>query len=267
MSVLAIANDSGSVGKTTCVVSLATLLAHEQGLRVRVVDLDQQANATTNFGCYDPQGHIGDVLLRRKTHRPGAGRNEAVGIEDVEVGTEIPNLTLVPGSRALKADGVELSRAPMSQLRLTHDLRAAPPADVTLIDCPGTVGVVTIGAIAAADAVITVTQPTVKEAGGISDLLESVEAVAEEANPKVHLAGIIPNNVPPQGNVYRDTLNALAAEGSDYAPLLTPEVRRSVLVPESYSHGTPLPLYAPREAVTDDFRAVLGWLGRRGLLA
>ena len=266
MATLAIANDSGSVGKTTCVVSLAALLA-EQGRRVRVIDLDQQANASTNLGCSEPGLHVGDVLLRRKLERPGGGRHEPVSLEDAEVMTDVPGLTLIPGSRALKADGIELSRQPLSQLRLMHDLRAASPVDVTLIDCPGTVGVVTIGAIAAADAVVTVTQPTLKEAGGIADLLESIEAVAEEANPKVRLAGIIPNNVPPTGNVYRDTLNALAAEGSEYAPLLTPEVRRSVLVPESYSHGVPLPVYAPREPVTQDFRAVLAWFAAEGLLA
>lgn len=265
MAVLAVANDSGSVGKTTCVVTLAALLA-EQGRVVRVIDLDQQANATTNLGADEPALHIGDVLLRRKVRSETGARHQPVSLEDAEVSTDIPGLRLVPGSRALKADGVELSRQPLSQLRLTHDLRSASPVDVTLIDCPGSVGVVTIGAIAAADAVVTVTQPMLKESSGIADLMESIEAVAEEANPKVRLGAIIPNNVPASGNVYRDTLNALASPGSEYAPLLSPEVRRSVLVPESYSHGVPLSVYAPREPVTEDFRKVLSWLEAQGLL-
>lgn len=262
MTVTVWANESGSVGKTTLAVCMATLAA-QAGRRVRLIDLDPQANASWYLGCDGADRHVGDTLLRRPTQH--GGRHHAITLEEVEVKTDVPGLTLVPATSALKADVLELNRTSLAEMRLAKALENAAPVDLTIIDCPGTAGVLTLAALIAADSVITVTRPSIKEATGIAELLDTIETVQRDVNPRLHLAAIVPNEVPSSGNIYRDTLTTLQ-NSDDYQHLVTPPVRRSILVPESYSHQVPLPLYQPRSDVTDDCVAVFDWLMGHGVI-
>lgn len=250
--VIAVANASGSAGKTTGVVSLAALLA-DQGKTVLVIDGDAQATATRWLGV-DPgeAPGIGDLLMRRATY------------SEVVVATRTEGLHLIPSSRALDLDVIALTATTGGEQRLRIALAKNATADVVLIDCPGTINQITLAALVASDAVVTVTQPTMKEMTGIPELEDTIAQLAEAYNPDLYLAGVIPSIVPAgNGKLYQDALKVLA---DNYDDLVTPPVRRTIRVPEAHGQRVPLPRYAPTADVTDDYRRVLAWLTAKGVL-
>jgi len=251
--ILALANQAGSAGKTTSAVTLAALLA-EAGHSVLLVDSDAQANASSWLGVDDPANTLGDVLLRR------------VAAADAIVDTDVPNLRLLPANDRLDGDVVELARALGGEQRLRIALETLTvPADVTIIDCPGALSVLTINALVAADAVVTVAQPSIKELAGLPKLESTIDDVRAAYNPKLRLGAVIPCIVPSvnSGAAY---VEALALLRETYGDLVTHPVRRVVRVPEAYAHQRPLNLHAPREGVTEDYREVVKHLQHAGLL-
>ncbi|WP_432523001.1 ParA family protein [Kineococcus sp. SYSU DK006] len=251
--ILTLANQAGSAGKTTSAVSLAALLA-EAGHSVLLVDSDAQANASTWLGVDEPELTTGDVLLKR------------AAAADAIVDTEVENLRLLPANDRLDGDVVELARALGAEQRLRLALESLPtPADVTIIDCPGALSVLTVNALVASDAVVTVAQPTIKELAGLPKMESTIEEVRAAYVPKLRLGAVIPCIVPPatSGAAYTEALQLLR---DTYGELVTPPVRRSVRIPEAYAHQRPLPLHAPRDAVTEDYRAVVAHLHAAGLL-
>lgn len=245
---LVIANQAGSAGKTTLAVTLGGLLA-EAGMRVRVIDSDGQGNATFSLGV-DAEGSptVADVLARRAS------------IADCEQPTKVDGLTVVPANNELDRTAIELTQLLGGEQRLRRALEAADPVEVNLIDCPGALSVLTVGALVAADFAVTVTQPTIKELAGVPAFEETVREVREAYNPRVRLIAVVPSVVPGTGRVYEMALGLLREE---YGELVTPPVRRSTKVPEAYSHQLPLHLHAPRDPVTQDFRDVLEYLVSR----
>lgn len=246
---IVIANQAGSAGKTTLTTTLAGMLA-DQGVRVRAIDSDGQANATFSLGV-DAEGcpSLSDVLLQRAT------------IADAEQPTKLDCLTVVPASAELDRTAIALTTQVMGgEQRLRRALDTADPVQVNLIDCPGALNILTVGALVAATHAVTVTQPTIKELAGVPAFEETVRDVRDAYNPRVQLAAVVPSAVPAQGRVYEMALSLLREE---YKDLVTPPVRRSKWVPEAYSHQVPLHMHAPREAVTHDFRAVLSYLTDR----
>lgn len=252
MSTTTFANQAGSAGKTTSAVTIAALLA-EAGHDVLLIDSDAQANATTWLGVNDPALTLGDVLLRRAT------------LAEAVVSTAVPGLRLVPASDRLDGDAVELQRALGGDQRLRAALQSMPPADATIIDCPGSLSILTVAALVASDCVVSVAQPTIKELAGLPKMEATVEEVRDAYNAKLRLGAVIPCIVPPasSGAAYGEALTLLR---DTYGDLVTPSVRRSVRIPESYAQQTPLNVHAPREAVTEDYRAVLAYLSTAGIL-
>ncbi|MBU2698908.1 ParA family protein [Pimelobacter sp. 30-1] len=254
MTTIATANAGGSAGKTTTVVATAALLARA-GHEVKVIDLDGQHNCSTILGYDQPTTPtIGDVLQGRAT------------LDQATVPTGIPGLSLVPSTRELDAEALQLSGAIGGEQRLRQALEAsATPADVTLIDCPGSIGILTIAALVAADAVITVATPSIKEISGIPPLQQTVLEVATAYNPKLQLAAVIPTVVPSasRGAAYAQALDLLRETFGD---MVSPPVRQAVAVVEAYSHQMPVTEYAPQEGVSADYRDVLGFLQDRGVL-
>lgn len=253
MKVIAVANAAGSAGKTTTVVTIAALLATSQ--RVLVVDLDAQANSTRWLGT-DPttvELSVGDVLLYRAE------------TPDAVVETNTPGVQLLPATRRLDSDVLKLRDEIGAEMRLKAAL-ADVDVDVVLIDCPGSLGMATVAAFVAADSIVTVTQPTLKELEGISETITTVRSVARTyARPSLTLNAIVPCIVPPKssGRLYGEAMDLLH---STYEGLVTPSVRRSVRAAESYSNAEPLPTFAPRDLVTEDYRSVADDLRDRGVL-
>lgn len=255
MRTIAIGNAAGSAGKTTSAVTLAALVA-QTGRQVLLVDVDAQGTATHWCGITVGEGQptIADLLLGKAV------------LEDVIVPTAIDGLSLVPAAADLESVLVSIERQRGPELRLRKAFDGHTPADLVIIDCPGTVSTMTVSALLVADAAITVSQTTVKEIQGVPRFSDTVAEVADlYQRPNLTLAAIIPCVVPPKtaGQLYVDGLNLLRQTWPD---LVTPTIRRTVRVPESHAHGTPLPVWDPTGDVTDDYRAVLAWLTERGVL-
>ncbi len=179
-TIYAIANQKGGVGKTTTAVNVAACIA-EAGYPTILVDVDAQANATVGLGfskMSDPS--IYDVLCGR------------VGAREALVATGIPNLRLLPASPDLAAANMELPREPGSETRLREAL--APlrdEASYVILDCPPSLGPLTINALVAADRVIVPVQTEYFALEGLAGLLDTLALVQRELNPRLSVAGML----------------------------------------------------------------------------
>jgi len=179
--IMAIANQKGGVGKTTTAVNLSAALA-ELGYRVLVVDLDPQGNATTGLGinAHNLQSSIYDVLLND------------VSLEDCIEPTAVRNLFVAPATIDLAGAEIELVPAFSRELRLRRAIeRLDGEYDFTLIDCPPSLGLLTINGLAAASEVVVPIQCEYYALEGLGQLLRNVQLVQSNLNPKLELGAII----------------------------------------------------------------------------
>ncbi len=259
--IIPILNDVGSVGKSSTLHAVASILA-EQGKSVLVTDADSQANVTDHFGIEDPKHTIGDVLLDR------------VSPEDAAVETNLTNVWIIPSAASFKADIITWRTSMGAHLKMRRALLALSNlVDVILIDCPGTLEDVGIAALVAAKSrfkngpawALTCVQPSKKEIVGVPKLEEIIFQVVDNYNPALQLGAIVPCIVPAdnQGKLYQDAIVLLR---KTYGELVTPAVRRSVKIPEAYSRQIPMIVHAPTEPTTQDLRAVVENLQSRSIL-
>ena len=180
-SVLAIANQKGGVGKTTTAVNLGAALA-EIGFRVLVVDLDPQGNATTGLGIShrNVEGSVYDVIMND------------VPVEDCVEPTSVRNLFVIPATIDLAGAEIELVPAMSRELKLRRALGAVSgDYDFVLIDCPPSLGLLTVNGLAAADAVLVPIQCEYYALEGLGQLLRNVKLVRTNLNPTLEMRGIV----------------------------------------------------------------------------
>lgn len=283
MPTYTVANMSGSVGKTTSVVTSAVLLA-ATGLRVRVIDLDPQANASTWLGYPNITGAtIANVLRLEATikdiERParviqGYSEEGEPVYDGAAAGGRIDNLTVVPAARStLDKLMVELPAVTGGVMRLRDALESATPVDITLIDSPGSNSALVLTALIATSVeedgpagtwgLITCTKPAGKESEGIQDLLHELTAIKKTYRIEIPLLAIIPCAVPAQGGVYREQMEYLQ---DGFGDKVTPAVRRASIVDEAYTNYLPVPLYGYRaKEVTKDYEDVIAHMKRLGM--
>jgi chromosome partitioning protein len=179
--VLAVANQKGGVGKTTTAVNLGAALA-DLGYRVLVVDLDPQGNATTGLGIShrNVEGSIYDVIMND------------VPIEDCVEPTSVRNLFVVPATIDLAGAEIELVPAFSRELKLRRAVQAARDEyDFIFVDCPPSLGLLTVNGLAAADDVIVPIQCEYYALEGLGQLLRNVSLVKNNLNPPLDLRGIV----------------------------------------------------------------------------
>lgn len=282
MATYTVANMSGSVGKTTTVVTIGNQLA-ASGLRVRIIDLDPQANASTWLGYPDIKGAtIADVLRLEATindiERPA---RVIVGYDDDgdpeysgDPESLIDNLTVVPAARStLDKLMVELPAVVGGVMRLRDALEAAAPVDVTLIDSPGSNSALVTTALIASSVdeggpagswgLITCTKPSGKESEGIQALLRELAIIKKTFRIDIPLLSIVPCAVPGSGGVYAQQMEFL--EGA-FGDVVTPAVRRSSIVDEAYTNYSPIPLYGYRaKDVSSDYENVIAHMKGQGM--
>jgi chromosome partitioning protein len=180
-AVLSIANQKGGVGKTTTAVNLGAALA-EEGYRVLVVDLDPQSNATTGLGisARDVQSSVYDVIMNN------------AGLDDCIEPTSLKNLFLAPATIDLAGAEIELVPAFSRELKVRRSIdEIRDDYDIVLIDCPPSLGLLTINGLAAADGVLVPIQCEYYALEGLGQLLRNVGLVRSNLNPGLDVRGII----------------------------------------------------------------------------
>ena len=236
MRILAVANQKGGVGKTTTTINLGTALA-AVGERVLIIDNDPQGNATTGMGL--ERGGPG-----RSTYEVLIG---TAALEEVIVNTHIPGLDCVPSSMDLLGAELELAEMDNKTFRLREALRTlAARRDYTyvLIDCPPSLNLLTINALAAANAVLVPLQCEYYALEGLSQLLKTVERVRGALNPRLSIQGVV--------LTMYDQRNSLSSQVADDVREVLGDVvyetiiPRNVRVSEAPSHGQPVLLYDSR---------------------
>lgn len=179
--VMAVVNQKGGVGKTTTTINLAAGLAL-RGKKVLLIDIDPQGNASTGLGVgRDGRDHsIYDILV------------DGEGLDDAVQKTQVPGLLLVPSHIDLAAAELEIGQADGRTTRLREALSAASGSwDYVLIDCPPSLNILTVNALAAADSVIVPLQCEFYALEGLSQLLQTVEMAKANINPSLIIEGVM----------------------------------------------------------------------------
>jgi chromosome partitioning protein len=231
VSVIALANQKGGVGKSTTAVSVGAALAL-MGRRVLVIDLDPQANATSALGL--PKTAIRSIYGALLRDEP---------ISDAIVAAQPAGLFVVPSSADMAGAEVELVPVMAREFRLRASLATAPAFDHVLVDSPPSLGLLTINALAAADHVIVPVQCEYLALEGLAQLVSTIDAVRVRLNPKLSILAIL--------LTMEDRRNRLSVQVADevtrHFPDVVAQVRipRSVRLAEAPSHGRPIALYDP----------------------
>ncbi len=229
--VLAIANQKGGVGKTTTAVNLATAMAACRR-RVLLIDLDPQGNASTGLGLREERRrhNIYPVLVG------GAPLAEAV------IATKVPGMWIAPSDVDLSGAEIELIDLPGREHRLRQALESIRgDYDYILIDCPPTLGLLTLNALVAADAVLVPLQAEFYALEGLSRLLETIKRVKRGLNPALELQGIVITMFDRRNNLSSMVANDVRTHLGDR--VYQTVIPRNVRVSEAPSHGKPVLLY------------------------
>jgi chromosome partitioning protein len=232
MICITIANQKGGVGKTTTAINVGTALA-ATGLRVLLIDLDPQGNASTGLGISRAEReHSSYDLLVTDTN-----------LEDVVIATRVPGLDIIPATQDLSGAEIELIEFEARTHRLDAALarHKANRWDVVLIDCPPSLGLLTINAMVAAHALLVPLQCEFFALEGLSQLLNTVERIRSRFNPGLSILGV--------ALTMYDRRNRLTDQVSDDVRAVLGRVvfdtviPRNVRLSEAPSHGVPALIY------------------------
>ena len=228
--VYAFANQKGGVGKTTTAINLAACLA-EAGERALVVDLDPQANATSGLGMRANGTSTYDLL-------------DGAPLAELAKPTRFENLYLVPSRPELAGAAVELAQRSDGERYLADALHEAEGFDFVLLDCPPSLGALTVNALAAADRVIVPVQTEYYALEGLAQLVQSINLIKTRLNPRLTIAGVLLTMADSRTRLSADVEAEVRHHFGEL--VFTAVVPRSVRVAEAPSHGLPVTHYDRR---------------------
>lgn len=246
--IIAIANQKGGVGKTTTTISLGGLLARDGACLA--VDLDPQGNLTVGLGVEVEEGQLGtyDVIT------------EQVTAQEAIVPTE-SGLDLLPSDISLAKGETEILTRVGNFMILRERLeKVAAEYEYVLIDCPPSLGLLTVNGLCAADAVLVPVQCQFFALKGLAALLETIDSVRRRLNPDLQLVGVLPTMAESNTIMTQDVLASLRKRLGD-VPIFDP-VPKSVKFPESNLAGQPIHQYAGYSKLVTPYKALATQLAR-----
>ena len=241
---IACANQKGGVGKTTTVINLGTYLALG-GLRVLIVDVDPQGNATSGLGVdrSSLEGTLYDALT------------DSLPVSAVIIPTGVDGLSLVPSSISMAGAEIELAASDGRERRLGGLLTTvADNYDYILLDCPPSLGLLTVNALTAADTVLIPLQCEFYALEGLTQLIATVNLVRDNLNPDLEIKGVVLTMADSRTNLSAD----VSSEARRHlgAVVFDTVVPRNVRLSEAPSFGLPIALYRPDSKGAEAYAAL-----------
>jgi chromosome partitioning protein len=248
--ILAVVNEKGGTGKTTTAVNVAAAMA-ERGLSVLVVDLDPQAAASAWLGVHEPDDALADALIDEASLAAAVVPGNVAGVE------------VIPASRRLAAAEVHLAREPGGNGILRQALAGLPQGrwDMVVLDCPPTLGQLSVAALTAATHVLIPVEATIGASRALPQILKTIQSMRTRVNPGLEIVGLALIRVEPT----RHAREIAALLERRFGELLLPQViRKTVRLQDAQLYSQPITVYDPHSSGADDYRgltsAVLDWL-------
>lgn len=244
---IAIINQKGGSGKTTTAVNLGACLSL-LGKTVLLIDLDPQANATIHLGLrpHEINSSLYEVMMEEKP------------LGDVVLPTEVNNLFIAPANINLSGAEIDLTGVVGREMvlkdavdRLEESVDHPIRFDFIIIDCPPSLGLLTVNALTSAQEIIVPVQTEFFALEGIGKLFNTVEVVKKRLNHNLHITGIVPTMFDSRTNLSREVLDKITGHFGD--KVYKTCIRKNVKLGEATSHGRPVILYDPHSMGAEDY--------------